>query len=167
MDREQKVLWAALLSLAAICFGELFEQVVFVPNWLLGEIDRNVEHFHRFKHAADPGMFYFPMTIISVASHLWLLGKGSTLSSSQKGRVRASLVLLLVVLVSTGLVIAWINGPAFDRFELRGDELRARLWCWAVINLFRILLPFWGVSKLMSLLSLESKPAANGASRGA
>lgn len=49
----------AFLSLAALFFGEVFEQVVFLPNWLIGDVAKNVRHFREFKHAVDPGFFFF------------------------------------------------------------------------------------------------------------
>lgn len=143
--------------MSAICFGELFEQVVFVPNWLVGDVDKNIKHFHLFKHFTDPGMFYFPASLISLIAHLKLLGKASRLTLEQKGKVRASLLLFLVVLAATVFVIVWINVPAFDRFLLRGDELRFRITLWAAINVIRVLLPFLGMLKLLSLLSLQQE----------
>lgn len=162
VSRDSKLILIALLSMSAICFGELFEQVVFVPNWLIGDVDANVLHFRKFKHATDPGMFYFPISLVALISHLRLLGRTSSLSSTQRSKVKKSLFFLVVVLVMTAFVIAQIKLPVLDNGEYSGEALRVRLQIWAGCNVFRIALPLLGIVELGALLATlpRSQPEA-------
>ncbi|PCE64557.1 hypothetical protein [Sediminicola luteus] len=155
LKRGTSLLLIAFLSISALLFGELLEQVVFVPNWLIGDVDQNLEHFRKFKHTTDPGMFYFPLTLVAIVSHLLLLKKNSLLSGLQKKAVRLSLILFLIVFVLTIYVIVCINVPVIDNGELSGEALRSKIWLWAVLNMFRIILPACGVYKLGQLLILK------------
>lgn len=150
--KDRTYYFLALLTLAGIMFGELFEQIVFVPNWLIGNIEENVANFSKFKHIADPGMFYFPMSLATLIGHVMLLRKASSLSTVQKDYVKKSLYAFLVVLALTGYVIAAINVPAFDQRVMQGAELESAVKTWAVLNIFRIVLPAYGILSLMKVV---------------
>lgn len=147
----------AILAISALTFGELFEQVVFVPNWLIGNVDENMEHFRKFKHTADPGMFYFPITIITIIAHLMLLRKASVLTSIQKKAVKISLTLFAIVFALTIYVIVMINIPVIDNGILAGEAQKAKIQLWAVLNVFRFVLPAYGLYQLLSLVKLDTK----------
>ncbi|BDD07054.1 hypothetical protein [Aureibacter tunicatorum] len=159
MERELKrdtlLLLIAFASVSALVFGELLEQIVFVPNWLIGNVDQNMEHFRQFKHTTDPGMFYFPLTIVAIASHLKLLGKGSLLSDDQKKSVRLSLILFSIVFAVTIYVIVFINIPVIDNGTLSGEAQKSKIQLWAILNMFRIILPAFGLYELGRLFVLK------------
>lgn len=157
IQRDSKLLLIAFLSISALLFGELLEQIVFVPNWLIGDIDQNMEHFRQFKHTTDPGMFYFPLTIITIISHLLLLKKDAVLTTLQKQSVKISLYLFLVVLGVTIYVIVFINIPIIDNGILSGEAQRTQIEIWALLNMLRIILPAYGLYKLGQLLTLKTQ----------
>ena len=134
----------AFLSLTAVTFGELFEQIVFVPNWLIGNIDENLVHFRAFKHTIDPGVFYFPLSLLFFISAIALY-KHPTLSESKKGVLKQSIMLFGLVFIATIYVIVNINIPAIDKGLFIGEELASKMYLWAVLNCFRIILPMWAI----------------------
>ena len=149
-------IFMTFIAISGIFFGELFEQIVFVPNWLLGDLGKNVEAFSAFKHSADPGMYYLPLTIIVIIGYYLLLSKKSLLSIEQKKNVRRSLFSFLIVLALTSYVIITINIPAFDEQSLKGESLKSAIELWSFFNVFRILLPAYSMYQLIKLLKLES-----------
>lgn len=153
--KDTLLLIIAFLSVSALVFGELLEQIVFVPNWLIGNVDENMEHFRKFKHTTDPGMFYFPITIVAIVSHVILLRKKSLLSPKQKKAVKLSLYAFLVVLLVTIYVIVFINVPVIDMGLLSGEEQKAQIQLWGVLNVFRVLIPAIGLYKLGQLFTLK------------
>ena len=143
--RDRLWLLIAFLSVGALAFGELFEQIVFVPNWLIGDVDANMEHFRQFKHTTDPGLFYFPTAIMAIVAHVLLLRKASTLSLQQQKAVQTSLTLFLIVLGLTIYIITQINIPVIDQGRLSGAAQTSKVQLWALLNLFRIVLPAYGL----------------------
>ncbi|UTW63786.1 DUF1772 domain-containing protein [bacterium SCSIO 12741] len=156
LTKETRHLVIAFLSVSALLFGELLEQVVFVPNWLIGNVDENMEHFRKFKHTTDPGMFYFPLTIVAVVSHLLLMRAKANLTALQKQHVKWSLILFMIVFAVTIYVIVFINVPVIDQGTLTGEAQKFQLEIWAVLNMIRIILPAIGLYKLAQLFSLKT-----------
>ena len=144
----------AFLSMSALLFAQLFEQIVFVPNWLIGDVATNVEHFRRFKHAADPGMYYFPVAFVVFVSHMILL-RVRSFSDVQRKPFRDSLVAFSIVFAITVYVIVGINVPVFDNPTVPDEHLAAKLKLWAILNVFRIVLPMYAVYRLSSVLKLQ------------
>ena len=155
LKKDTNLLIIAFLTVSALVFGELLEQVVFVPNWLIGNVDDNMEHFRKFKHTTDPGMFYFPIAVVTIVSHAMLLRKNALLTAVQKKSVQLSLVLFLIVLLVTIYVIVFINIPVIDNGTLSGEEQEAKIQLWGILNIFRIVLPAFGLYKLGQLFVLN------------
>ena len=145
----------ALFSTCALFFAELFEQIVFVPNWLIGDVPKNVLHFRGFKHVADPGMYYGPFAILAILSHVVLLRAKDAFSAEQKKAILSSLVAFLIVLGVTAYVIATINVPIFDKGLVPNEQLTSKLTLWASLNMLRIVLPGYALYKLVSLLKFK------------
>lgn len=158
---DRKWLFVAFLSLCALTFGELFEQIVFVPNWLIGDVPTNVMHFREFKHTIDPGVFYFPISIIIIVSHIRLISKKSVLSTVQKKAVKVSLILFLIVFALTFYVIAGINIPVIDQGNVQESQYASKLTLWAILNTFRILIPAYSIYKLSTLFQLKISHNSN------
>ncbi|WP_196893089.1 hypothetical protein [Aureivirga marina] len=155
LRKDTNLVIIAFLTVSALTFGELLEQIVFVPNWLIGNVDENLEHFRKFKHTTDPGMFYFPLTIVAIISHAMLLGKKSILTVEQKKNVKHSLFLFLAVFLVTIYVIVFINVPVIDMGTLSGEAQESKIVIWAILNMFRIILPAIGLYKLSKLFTIK------------
>ncbi len=155
LKRDTRLLLIAFISVCGLLFGELLEQIVFVPNWLIGNVDENMEHFRQFKHTTDPGMMYFPLTVFALVSHALLLKKDSLLTAVQRKSVRLSLILFIAVLMVTIYVIVDINIPVIDKGMLSGKAQEFKIQVWAVLNMPRIILPAYGLYELGKLLVLK------------
>lgn len=150
-------LWLALGALAALCFGELFEQIVFVPNWLVGDVAQNVAHFRAFKHTSDPGAFFFPAAVLSLIAHAVLWRRRAEFAEPARLGVRASFAMLLLTAALTAYVIPMLNLPLWEQTPVLGEAaLHAMLWEWAVINVFRIALPAYGIWRLIKVQDLPN-----------
>ncbi|MEI5908074.1 hypothetical protein WAK64_13520 [Bacillus spongiae] len=154
--KDRVWLFVAFLSMCALLFGELFEQIVFVPNWLIGDVPTNMMHFREFKHTTDPGMYYFPIAIIVIISHIRLLFKSSFLTIVQKKAVKTSLLLFSIVFVITIFVIVGINIPVIDQGSILDEQYSSKLTLWAILNMIRIILPAYALYKLSTLFTLNS-----------
>lgn len=156
--RQQTRKWFLLsfFSLLMITIGEFFEQIAFVPNWLIGNVDDNIMHFREFKHTADPGMYYFPLSILFMVSILYLLKQ--ELSEIQKKVVKNTLWIFGVVFVVTIYVIVEINVPAIDKGLFSGEELNRKIQLWGILNCFRFGLPAIALYQLTKeFISIKGK----------
>ena len=124
-------IFMTFIAISGIFFGELFEQIVFVPNWLLGDLGKNVEAFSAFKHSADPGMYYLPLTIIVIIGYYLLLSKKSLLSIEQKKNVRRSLFSFSYSFSFNFLRNYYNHIPAFDEQSLKGESLKSAIELWS------------------------------------
>lgn len=156
IDTYWRWLLVAFFSTSAVFFGELFEQVVFVPNWLIGDIPKNVEHFRNFSHAVNPGLYYFPCALLSIISHSVLLRAKTLFSKAEKKAIRASFISFLLVLCVTAYVILAINVPVLDNASVPKQEIASKLTLWAALNTIRIILPGYALYKLSSLMTFTN-----------
>ena len=141
--QTRKWFLSVYFSLAAIAIGELFEQIVFVPNWLIGDVDANLAHFRAFKHTTDPGMFYFPLSILFFVAVFFLLKQN--LSTAQRKATQQTFILFGIVFVLTLYVIIQINVPAIDNSDFSGEALEFKMQLWAILNCLRFLLPAYAL----------------------
>jgi hypothetical protein len=128
---------------AAISFETsalLYEQVVYLPNFLLGDPQRAGSHFSALHSVSSPGHFHgiAALAIAAGMAALWL----SPCRPENRNDLRR---LTTVVLLSGGLslfAIAQLNGPLF--FESPPSDLPEHVlrlaWIWSGLNLTRVAL---------------------------
>ncbi|MEC3907514.1 hypothetical protein VOI54_10830 [Tamlana sp. 2201CG12-4] len=156
---KRDFIWLMLtfISLTGLGTVELFEQITYVTNWLVGDPVVNAERFRQFHHAVDAGVFHFPVSTIVLIGFIMLVIKKSGFMQDPVQK-RAVWIAFIAYLITYGIsiyIITGINVPVFNENIVPVKSIPGKLKAWGILNIFRFVLPAYGVYKLSSLLRLK------------
>lgn len=128
----------ATLGLAHWFFGNLYEAVVFSPNWVVDSAEQ-LRRLHEFFVRTSPTHYFVPLTWAAIVL-VWVLAARNhdreLAGDYRRASVFAGLAMgLNLVIVAT--VITRIFGADY---LAHGDELRGYCWRWNVLNALRMAL---------------------------
>ncbi len=127
----------ALGSHAMWFFGNLYEELIFVPNGLVASPAR-FQAFNEFFALAKPYVFYVPFTQLGAIATLvaWWLGRRSAAARPIRNAAISSWigVLLTVWVVLTINMRLWLG----DVSAMPADVVHALTVRWGVLNLVRL-----------------------------
>ena len=126
----------ATAGLAAWFFGNLYEAVVFSPNWVVDNPDQLLD-LNRFFRRTSPTWYVVPL--LASLGLIWALQATNRESGLAAGHRRAGLLAaaafgLNLYIVTT--IIPVLFGP--DVALRTADELTAAAWRWNVLNVARM-----------------------------
>jgi hypothetical protein len=149
------ITFISLTSLGAV---ELFEQITYVTNWLIGDIVENAENFRKFHHQFDAGTFHFPASTIVLVGFIMLVIKKSGFmnNSFEKNIVWKAFIAFLITYAISVYIISAINVPVFNENSVPIEQIPFKLKLWGILNFFRIVLPAYAIFELTKLLTLKS-----------
>jgi hypothetical protein len=129
---------AAVLGLAYWFFGNLYEEVVFSPNWV-ADSPAQLQRLHEFFVHTSPAWYFMPLTAIATVLVwiLWALNRSSTVRAEYR---RAGLFALLATAVNLLIVGTVITKLFAADYLAHAAELNAYCWRWNVLNVLRMLL---------------------------
>lgn len=155
--RDFNWLMLTFISFAGLGIVELFEQITYVTNWLIGDIVTNAENFRKFHHAVDAGVFHFPTSTIVLIGFIGLVVKksGFMKNPEEKKIVWTAFIAFLITYAISLYIITGINVPVFNENSVPAAEIPGKLKLWGVLNTFRFILPAYGVFKLIKLFKLN------------
>jgi len=158
MKRDTFWLMATLVSLISLGAVELFEQITFVPNWLVGNVAENTENFRRFYHTTEPGMFHFPVSTIVLISYIMMVRKSTHFAKDRASRttVWKSFAAFLLTYAISVFIITAINVPVFTENSVPAEDLPGLMNLWAWLNFLRVVLPAYAVYQLLTLMSIKA-----------
>ncbi len=138
---------------------ELFEQITYVTNWLIGDIVTNAENFRKFHHVIDAGVFHFPTSTIVMVGFIALVIKKSGFIKNpiEKKIIWKAFVVFLITYAISVYIITAINVPVFNENSVPIDEIPSKLKLWGILNIFRILLPAFAIFQLTKLFKLKER----------
>ena len=151
-------LMLTFISLTALGSVELFEQITYVINWLVGDPVVNAESFRKFHHAVDAGVFHFPTSTIVLIGFIMLVIKksGFVKNPVEKKVVWAAFIAFLITYGISLYIIMGINVPVFNENSVPAELIPGKLKLWGILNAFRIILPAYAIYKLSTLFSLKN-----------
>lgn len=155
--RDFNWLMLTFISLTGLCVVELFEQITYVTNWLVGDIVANAENFRKFHHVLDAGVFHFPTSTIVLIGFIGLVIKKSGFMANPEDKkiVWTAFTMFLITYGISLYIIMGINVPVFNENIVPAAEIPFKLKLWGVLNAFRVILPAYGIFQLIKLFGLK------------
>ena len=152
--------WLMITFISLTCLGavELFEQITYVTNWLIGDPIINAENFRDFHHVVDAGVFHFPVsTVVLIGFIVLVLKKSSFMHDSvQKKAIWQAFTAYLITYGISLYIIMAINVPVFNENSVPAELISGKLQIWGALNVFRFVLPAYGIYRLASLFKLKT-----------
>ena len=137
-SRQRTLALTALVGLACWLFGNLYEAVVFAPNWV-SDSTAQFARLHEFFATTGPTLYFVPVTQIALVLVwvLWWRNRDGELARDYRRAAGTAAVLAAL----TGYIVVAVLPHMFgaDALAHPGD-LHAAAWQWNVLNVFRMLL---------------------------
>ncbi|GGW65650.1 hypothetical protein DFQ11_10316 [Winogradskyella epiphytica] len=155
--RDFNWLIATFISLTGLGIVELFEQITYVTNWLVGDIVENAENFRKFHHVVDAGVFHFPTSTIVLIGFIGLVIKKSGFMQKKQDKkiVWKAFIAFLITYGISVYIITFINVPVFSENIIPAEQIPSKLKLWGILNAFRVILPAYAVYQLTKLFRLK------------
>jgi hypothetical protein len=129
---------AALLGMAQWFFGNLYESVVFSPNWIV-DSSAQMSRLEEFFVNTGPTFYFVPVTILAPIV-VWVLLAVNKVGGARTDYRRASLFALLAAVLN-GVTVIMVVTNLFDPHNLgNAAELTRLAWEWNILNVCRMVL---------------------------
>ncbi|OXM60911.1 hypothetical protein [Amycolatopsis vastitatis] len=135
---QQSLTLAAVIGMAYWLFGNLYEAVVFSPNWVR-DSPSQFTRLHEFFSATGPTLYFVPVTQIALVLVwvLWWRNRDGELARDYRRAGQAAAVLAVLTVYIVAAVIPRMFGA--DALA-QPDNLHSAAWQWNILNVFRMLL---------------------------
>jgi hypothetical protein len=123
---------------AAWLCGNAYEEVVIVPNFVLGDVGAAMVAFRAFFHVSNPAFFYVPLGPLVVVTAIVNVATSWRDPARRPSALRAGLCVLVAVLL-TAWIVVHVNLRLFFG-PVRTDlvEARSLAWQWLALNAIRM-----------------------------
>ncbi len=140
MNISKQKTWTlfSLFGIAYWFFGNLYEAIVFGPNWIIENPD-HLRYLNAFFVNSSPTAYFIPITLLATFS-IWILMFTNKIDIVKREyRIASVLVLIITILTSfiVSLVLSKMFGSGFYENPSEGS-FYGKLW--NVLNAFRLLL---------------------------
>lgn len=126
----------SLFFMAYWFFGNLYEQIVLVPNQLVDSYE-TMKAYHQYFKVSNPIYYFIPFTQVAVVIIFILYWKAA--DEKQKHLLKKASIFGLLSLIITAVIVTQIN---LDLFSEDVDGMRDRLYqlsvFWLIGNFIRI-----------------------------
>jgi hypothetical protein len=135
---QQKLLMASIFGLAWWFFGNMYEQIVISPNWVVDSPEQMMR-LHEFFVVTTPTIYFVPITQLATVLvwGIYFLNKSEIVKPDLK---RASFFALLATLLNAFIVTTIVLKLFAGDFEKYGSYLTTLTWRWNVLNVLRMAL---------------------------
>jgi hypothetical protein len=135
---QQKLLMASIFGLAWWFFGNMYEQIVISPNWVV-DSPAQMMRLHEFFVITTPTIYFVPITQLATVLvwGIYFLNKSEMVKPDLK---RASFFALLATLLNVFIVTTIVLKLFASDFERYGSYLTTLTWRWNVLNVLRMAL---------------------------
>jgi branched-subunit amino acid ABC-type transport system permease component len=128
----------AALGLAYWFFGNLYEAVVFSPNWVV-DTPAQMTRLNEFFVHTGPTLYFLPLTMLAVVL-VWILMLVNKRAAVRRDYRRAGLAALLLAALNAVIVATVVTKLFGTEFLADPDRMRALAWQWNVLNGLRMAL---------------------------
>ncbi len=138
LTKQKKLTLFSIFGISYWFFGNLYEAIVFGPNWII-EDPEHLKHLNAFFVNSSPTAYFIPMTLIAAFS-IWVI---TFLNKVEvvKREYRMASILALIVTVLTSLIVGFVLskmfGPGFYENPSAGSFYGK---IWNILNAFRLFL---------------------------
>jgi hypothetical protein len=156
---QRRLTLAAVIGMAYWFFGNLYEAVVFSPNWV-EDSPAQFARLHGFFSNSSPTLYFVPITQLATVLVwvLWWRNRDDELTPNYR---RAGVSALLLTALTAYIVAVLIPRMFGEDYLARSDSLTAAAWQWNVLNVFRMALTAVTAWSLFSAFrKLDRRPAA-------
>jgi len=152
LKRDQGLLLFALFGLGMWAFGNLYEEVVLMPNWLAAPLDVLVA-YNRYYTVVIQYHYYVPLTQLAVVG-LGYLSLSRSAARQVAGRpLRRGLGFGLAALALTAVIVTQLNLKLFiGPLSLPLEEAHRLGLLWMVGNAVRLVLVFAALIETLRVL---------------
>ena len=128
----------SIFGIAYWFFGNLYEAIVFGPNWIVND-PAVLKNLNAFFVNSSPTAYFIPMTLLATISIWMLLIFNKVEIVKKEYRLASILVLIITILTSliVALVLSKMFGPGFFDNPVDGS-FYGKLWNY--LNAFRLVL---------------------------
>lgn len=135
---QRRLTLVAVLGLAYWFFGNLYEAVVFSPNWVTGT-PAQMTRLNAFFVNTSPTLYFIPLTVVPVVL-AWALPVFNRDPALRADYRRAGLVAVLLTGLNA-LIVATVVTKLFGAQDLADPHrLTGYAWSWNVLNVLRMAL---------------------------
>jgi branched-subunit amino acid ABC-type transport system permease component len=128
----------AALGLAYWFFGNLYEAVVFSPNWVV-DTPAQMTRLNEFFVHTGPTLYFLPLTMLAIVL-VWVLMLVNKRAAVRRDYRRAGLAALLLAALNAVIVATVVTKLFGTEFRTDPDRMRALAWQWNVLNGLRMAL---------------------------
>lgn len=138
IEKQKKWTLFAIFGIAYWFYGNLYEAIVFGPNWATDNPNL-LTHLNAFFVNSSPTLYFIPLTLLSVISILILTVKNKVDLVKRDYRIASILALIITGLTSfiVGFVLSKMFGAAFYENPNEGGFYGK---VWNILNAFRLIL---------------------------
>ena len=135
---QRRLTLFAIIGLSYWFFGNLYEAIVFSPNWVV-DSPTQMKRLNEFFVTTSPTLFFVPLTQIATVL-VWFLVWKNKVNSIRLELKRASIFAVLVTILNAIIVSTVVLKMFGTDYEKYGDFLTTLTWSWNVLNFFRMVL---------------------------
>lgn len=160
---QKRLTLAAVLGMAYWFFGNLYEAVVFSPNWVR-DSPAQFGRLHEFFANTGPTLYFVPLTQFTILL-VWLLWWRNRDGEVRREYRRAGIASLALTALTVYIVMAVVPRMFADGALLQPERLNAAAWQWNVLNVFRIALTATTAWYLFGAFRILDRRGSGSASR--
>lgn len=135
---QRRLTLAAVIGLASWLFGNLYEAIVFSPNWV-SDSPAQFARLDGFFTVTGPTLYFMPFTMLALVLvwALWWRNKNDALAADYR---RAGITALILAAL-TAYIVSTVIPRMFGVDALAHSEsLNAAAWQWNILNVLRVIL---------------------------
>lgn len=128
----------SIFGIAYWFFGNLYEAIVFGPNWVIKD-PNHLKHLNDFFVNSSPTAYFIPMTLLAAIS-IWVLTFFNKIETVKREYRMASILALIITVMTSlivGLVLSKMFGPGYFENPSEGSFYGM---LWNILNALRLLL---------------------------
>lgn len=137
-------LWYKLLV-----FGNLYEAIVFGPNWII-EDPKHLQNLNDFFVNSSPTLYFIPVTLLAAIS-VWVLTYVNKVEIIKREYLMASVLTLVITILTSfivGFILSKMFGEGFYENPINGSYYGQ---IWNILNLFRLILEVFTIYYLFNI----------------
>ncbi len=128
----------AVIGMAYWLFGNLYEAIVFSPNWI-EDSPAQFARLHGFFGNTSPTLYFVPLTQLATIL-VWVLWRRNRHDEARRDYRRAGVAALLLTALTVYIVAMLIPVMFGDDYLADPDRLHATAWQWNALNVLRMIL---------------------------
>jgi branched-subunit amino acid transport protein len=135
---QRRLTLTAAIGLAHWLFGNLYEAVVFSPNWV-GDSPAQLARLDGFFAVTSPTLYFVPLTMLALVLlwALWWRNENEALAADYR---RAGITALVLAALTAYIVSAVIPRMFGADALAHSENMNAAAWQWNILNVLRMIL---------------------------